>query len=1139
MMRKIIFTLALLLIPAAARTQVLPAHGDCSTGGINVQTQGLNSTTLVRGSYPQCLVTVYLTGTLTLATIYSDKLSTPLTNPFTAQANGSWLFYVLSGGYDITMSGGSPIPFPTPITITDYVVSGAGGGGGPPSPPIFSVQINGNGSSTFGSDPSILENTATHNIYGPQVQYVGSPLGYGDGVTNGITSAFAAGLTNVMANSAYGNTDQPFSTNFGSQKGPAPSEAHFIDQRNGVQYDFYHDAPQTHFNTLWDFHLHVCNQTSWPGWVNGGSQPTNTSAQCESNAGFWSAPGYYYGNPVITGPVNWSLHQGLSVVQNFNSLGIDQGIGVGYEKSSAGDNQGLQMYPYEKGGMIGAADEQMHHIGILGGEYNFTYAGTVATGGGGTGVTTLTTNATADPVGIGQGLYMIRSQAAVETDTATAMTQGSGETPGTFTVNGTAPVSTMIGTLQANVPTPQGNPIGTGTTVETFNVSVSQGTPAANDLDCFGGQFHEQARVTSATFVSGSVWTLVVPLRHAHNIGSVVAANGPCGTFIDFTANHASPQGQLLRWPIDLIAAPNSNTLWFRFFAYSSGAGIGIGPVALGNVYFPTLSASTLTNVGGVVQMTLSQTSQQQPQLFNQPSITITVSTDSTFNGVCTNTFGVAGSPSLLYCTQASSIGHTSASATVALANGQFNTYCGAEVTDPQDESVSPPIINGKFNIEQNGCTWNNGDLVEQPHHYAQRINAFQDNANVWNPYSQEFCLICQDGFGDAMQNGNSQSDNNFVIANFGNGNPVNRYRFHGGTLVPPGGIHLGGNGGGAGGLFNFGLSMLYAPDPIGSAVIEVGPPASGATDCSFNYNPFMLVGANGNSGFRFVPCGNEITTTGAWRLGGNIAAIAMGDRITFIPLSAPVNGAFTKTTTGGQIADTTVVSARIAAQNDNGSTLASTETSTTTGSSGSNANTVTYNWSYVAGATGYLVYCRTAGAEQLCANLNGSTTLSWRDTGSVTPSGALPTLNTTLGGIYNAGLVGINDATSGFTGTLDAPALSGNVTYTLPSASGTLALAGPADITLTVPITTVAANTCTSDSSSIPWTNLTTSMVIVPGWSSTTEVGVAGWDQSVSTGHLVLLPRPLTVGNYVWHLCNPNSGSITSAAYTFNLGAK
>lgn len=105
--------------------------------------------------------------------------------------------------------------------------------------------------------------------------------------------------------------------------------------------------------------------------------------------------------------------------------------------------------------------------------------------------------------------------------------------------------------------------------------------------------------------------------------------------------------------------------------------------------------------------------------------------------------------------------------------------------------------------------------------------------------------------------------------------------------------------------------------------------------------------------------------------------------------LSTPVNSAFATSTTGGTLPAGTYYY-RVSAINSLGRTLASTETSqVTTGST----STVTVNWGAVTGATGYAVYGRTTGAEQFIAL---TTATAYTDTGSIAPNGALPTSNTT-----------------------------------------------------------------------------------------------------------------------------------------------
>lgn len=118
--------LLLLLFAApliAAPTQ--RAFGWCEQGGQTVAVPGNPvSTTKVQRSYPQCTVTVYLSGTLTLATIYSDSSSTALGNPFTSSTTGFWSFFADTGTYDAKFSGAG---ISTPFTISTVTAPSGGG----------------------------------------------------------------------------------------------------------------------------------------------------------------------------------------------------------------------------------------------------------------------------------------------------------------------------------------------------------------------------------------------------------------------------------------------------------------------------------------------------------------------------------------------------------------------------------------------------------------------------------------------------------------------------------------------------------------------------------------------------------------------------------------------------------------------------------------------------------------------------------------------------------------------------------------------------------------------------------------------------------------------------------------------------
>lgn len=116
-------------------------QGWCEKGSQQVVTQGLVGSgtipipsgtavngTGVQASYPQCTITVYLTGTLTLASIFSNNnvSPTPLANPFTANADGSFGWYAsTSATYDNVESGaGLAAPFTySAISLTNPLVT--------------------------------------------------------------------------------------------------------------------------------------------------------------------------------------------------------------------------------------------------------------------------------------------------------------------------------------------------------------------------------------------------------------------------------------------------------------------------------------------------------------------------------------------------------------------------------------------------------------------------------------------------------------------------------------------------------------------------------------------------------------------------------------------------------------------------------------------------------------------------------------------------------------------------------------------------------------------------------------------------------------------------------------------------------
>ena len=130
-----------------AQTGVIPVYL-CSLPGSQANVSGLKSINYQDGVIPSCTVTVYLTGTTSIAT------TTPQ-SPFTANTDGSIppISAPLGIGYDVCMSGGiAPNTYPIghPNCLVDLWPGGSSGGGGGGTvtsftsgnlPPLFNTSV--------------------------------------------------------------------------------------------------------------------------------------------------------------------------------------------------------------------------------------------------------------------------------------------------------------------------------------------------------------------------------------------------------------------------------------------------------------------------------------------------------------------------------------------------------------------------------------------------------------------------------------------------------------------------------------------------------------------------------------------------------------------------------------------------------------------------------------------------------------------------------------------------------------------------------------------------------------------------------------------------------------------------------------
>jgi hypothetical protein len=152
-------------------------------------------------------------------------------------------------------------------------------------------------------------------------------------------------------------------------------------------------------------------------------------------------------------------------------------------------------------------------------------------------------------------------------------------------------------------------------------------------------------------------------------------------------------------------------------------------------------------------------------------------------------------------------------------------------------------------------------DSVENVHHYATSIDAEHLALTIHNPmrvsgWGRALALL-----GGGISGGDPAVPYFYAADKIANLEPATNYAYHGGTVTPPGGFYLG--GGRSSGLFNYGLAMMYAPDPPGSSAIYIGCPASGCSDSGFYYNFFTLVGNGGVSTFTYTPATNILSLNG------------------------------------------------------------------------------------------------------------------------------------------------------------------------------------------------------------------------------------------------------------------------------------
>jgi hypothetical protein len=979
-----------------------------------------------------------------------------------------------------------------------------------PAAPMGSGQMNVGG--IFGPLPGLTADPTNGYITAGGMGYA---KGYqSGGGNNGIGNCFTTTGQTCVAAPDYGLTET-YSQALAAAHTPGAQQAHFPDQRGGILTDYFMDPPLANDPGAGGYHRShatVCSFTTpntYSGGTGGVSGTYKTS--CDAIVDWVSMPGSSLGS-VPVGPNGWSSHSASRRDVVVNSPGISQLNSATFIKAGTGDNANY-MYFYNYGGATAPADEVHEGTALADGEKGTVFTGTVSTV---TDEQHLKTNCTADCGYQGDGRYLIKTTAPVLTSYITGHTAPSGFTPGNYTIPVSVTPSTFWGTLNADVITPV-SPTITAPTNMTFVVNSGPGNTGApsstsnggkGDLVCFNGQFHEQARITNVT--GSGPWTITVPLRHAHPRLSWIMANGPCSSFIEFTANTqpSFPDNIPLKYPIDIIGATDATHLQYVWFAY--GTGTLNWTIRSGNVVFAPLPVTSLSNAAGLVTMNGVGINNQY---LSGTTVYITGASDAAFNGVCTNSTW-NNLTNRLTCSQASSSGHTTAGVTgnVGLGpnggNGDFNLWLGSEVLDVQNYNPpplasgkpSPPIVDGTFLIEPNNMGLAVSDTVENSHHYASGYFHHRGTESVNNPVLQSV----EQGYsltagGPGIVAG-TLGVVNATFLNFGNANPFSMYLGSGGVQTPWGAITI--NGPQA-----YLANMLYAPVGIGSSGIHIGCPgtAAGCADFTQQYYPLHLIGAAGSTlpdGIGYRPASDETTILGkAVVLGSALGATQINDNLAFASVPSPVITVTPQTTNGTCGASVTrcyKAQARNAI-NSAAYSLPGAEVCRTSGAGTTNSFLIAttripgaFQWQVGEGPT-------TNSELLIPSSISSANTLQWLDDCTAATGGAMATVDNSLGGPTGMALFSLLSAGTAFLDTVKAAAgNAGAVSHTFPPSSGTigLGLTIPAGTPTFTQGTNVTSCTCAA---SYTCTNTRGRLTIVGGTATTGTICTVTWSASLT----------------------------------------
>lgn len=841
-MRKLItLAFALLALPAFGQ------YGRMDFSLQNAQGQAIAGATV--NVYTQAACGTPTTGTL--ATLYpAANGGTPIVQPLITDGFGHAFAYASAACYTYVYNS----PYTGQLTYIDQVISTpSSGSGNVISSPQLSIfyQPNSGSSATAQGDQKINTDGNGHLSavsiggipYAKQFQTTPSS-------NNGIANCVAAGSFPCTADPSYSSTEKPTPASFGA------GTYHYADWRINQIVDFYHNPQYLIHSVFGDNaaagHIQTClfdkiDTATFGDIVNAGCFSMNhTSAK----------PGWDIGNPITSGidgsAAGWLWSVPFRINHTINSAGIAEGQNITQFKFGVGDNISAYFFVTGHGGYVDASGEGIKAFATNTNEDQHTYAGTLSSGGG-TGSTLLHTAGVQDIGFQGVGQYVIDTTKTPITGTFTNI--AAGLVGSAVTVDTSVAVSNAWGTLAADVGTPL-NTVSPFSTSETFNVTITSGTFDTSHLACMGGQYHDCAFPTAVGSVGGGVQSVTIPLRRAHASGTYIFQGGLAGYGLEATSFTVQPQGQPLRYLFDVLGSTDAHTLQAVLWQTGSAK-----PVTIPITSYQSFNINTgLTNSGTTVSGVYSGTGALlKPPAYNGATFTFSGSSDAALNGnPCANITWT--SSSAFSCTMAGLTGsHTSSTtSTASLAQNGFNLRPMAETLDVQNETLTPPQIDGTLQLEPNVMVTSNGDTIEQTHHVSSLYQSMTESMITYTPFNgpggYSNHLIATSGTG---AQGGSGSTTSASLLKLYNTQPDSSYIGSGGSYVPENMMNWSGP-------YLYGILADRGPAfAANSAFIRLGHSSTQNNDANYSYN--VLEVDNLASSFliqNFAKTGNEVIAT-------------------------------------------------------------------------------------------------------------------------------------------------------------------------------------------------------------------------------------------------------------------------------------